>query len=85
VRDYEVPAEKVTVIAPGVNVAEWMRPTPRIVSTVKILFVGGDLKRKGGLLLIEAFRALRPLGVELHVDPRRRAHGADSLFTTGWS
>jgi glycosyltransferase involved in cell wall biosynthesis len=70
--DYEVPAEKVTVIPPGVNVTEWMRPTPRIRHTgpVKVLFVGGDLKRKGGLLLIEAFRALRPLGVELHVVTR---------------
>lgn len=70
--DYEVPAEKVTVIPPGVNVAEWTRPTPRIrhSGTVKILFVGGDLTRKGGLLLIEAFRALHPLGVELHVVTR---------------
>ena len=69
VRDYEVPFEKVTVIPPGVNVAEWARPTPRAPhgNTVKILFVGGDVKRKGGHLLIEAFRALRPLGVELHL------------------
>jgi len=29
---------------------------------VKILFVGGDLERKGGLVLLEAFRALRRLG-----------------------
>ena len=31
------------------------------------MFVGADLKRKGGPLLLEAFRAVRPLGVELHV------------------
>jgi glycosyltransferase involved in cell wall biosynthesis len=34
---------------------------------VKILFVGGDLERKGGLVLLEAFRALRHLGLELHL------------------
>lgn len=82
VRDYEVPAGKVTVIPPGVNVAEWARPTPRTRhrGTVKILFVGGDLKRKGGLLLIEAFRALRPLGVELHVVTRDVVPTEPGLF-----
>jgi glycosyltransferase involved in cell wall biosynthesis len=72
VDDYEVPAEKVTVIPPGVNIADWTRPTPRgrHDRPVKILFVGGDLQRKGGLLLLDAFRALRPLGVELHVVTR---------------
>jgi glycosyltransferase involved in cell wall biosynthesis len=69
VRDYEVPADKITVIPPGVNVQEWRRPTPRVphVNPVKILFVGGDLERKGGLVLLEAFRALRHLGLELHL------------------
>lgn len=58
---YEVPAEKVTVIPPGVNPLEWAHPTGRKNdnSVVRILFVGGDLKRKGGDLLLEAFRALR--------------------------
>jgi glycosyltransferase involved in cell wall biosynthesis len=69
VRDYEVPADKITVIPPGVNVHEWRRPTPRVPHTdpVKILFVGGDLERKGGLVLLEAFRTLRHLGLELHL------------------
>lgn len=70
--DYEVPAEKITVIPPGVTTAEWKRLQPRVphAGPVKILFVGGDLKRKGGMLLLEAFRALRPLGVELHLATR---------------
>lgn len=69
VRDYEVPADKITVIPPGVNVHEWRRPTPRVPhdDPVKILFVGGDLARKGGLVLLEAFRALRHKGLELHL------------------
>ena len=74
VRDYEVPADKITVIPPGVNVQEWRRPTPRVPHTdpVKILFVGGDLERKGGLVLLEAFRALRHLGLELHLVTKDR-------------
>jgi glycosyltransferase involved in cell wall biosynthesis len=50
-------------------VCEWRRPMPRVphANPVKILFVGGDLKRKGGLVLLEAFRALRHLGLELHL------------------
>jgi glycosyltransferase involved in cell wall biosynthesis len=61
VRDYEVPADKVTVIPPGVSTREWTRPEPRTQrdGPVRILFVGGDLKRKGGLDLLEAFRSLR--------------------------
>jgi glycosyltransferase involved in cell wall biosynthesis len=69
VQDYEVLADKITVIPPGVNVHEWRRPTPRVphAAPVKILFVGGDLERKGGMVLLEAFRALRHLGLELHL------------------
>ncbi|WP_129631110.1 glycosyltransferase family 4 protein [Candidatus Oscillochloris fontis] len=69
VDEYEVPATKITVIPPGVNVADWRRPTPRTRhdDPVKILFVGANLERKGGMLLLDAFRSLRPLGVELHL------------------
>src|SRR5215510_812329 len=69
VQGYGVPADKITVIPPGVNVHEWRRPMPRVphAGPVKILFVGGDLERKGGLVLLEAFRALRHLGLELHL------------------
>jgi glycosyltransferase involved in cell wall biosynthesis len=61
VADYDVPASKITVLAPGVEIANWSRPsTPGVNdSTVKILFVGGDLERKGGSVLIEAVRRLR--------------------------
>src|SRR6185295_4221736 len=69
VKGYGVAADKITVIPPGVNVHEWRRPMPRVphAGPVKILFVGGDLERKGGLVLLEAFRALRHLGLELHL------------------
>lgn len=85
VADYEVPAEKVIVIPPGVNAADWICPTPRLLHDrpIKILFVGADLERKGGLLLLEAFRALRPLGVELHMVTRASVPEEPGLFVYG--
>jgi glycosyltransferase involved in cell wall biosynthesis len=82
VRDYEVPADKITVIPPGVNVQEWRRPTPRTphADPVKILFVGGDLERKGGLVLLESFRALRHLGLELHLVTKARLPPEPGIF-----
>jgi glycosyltransferase involved in cell wall biosynthesis len=82
VRDYEVPADKITVIPPGVNVHEWRRPMPRVPhdNPVKILFVGGDLARKGGLVLLEAFRALRHLGLELHLVTKDRLAPEPGVF-----
>ncbi len=69
IESYEVPADKIDVIPPGVNTSEWKSPRPRVDHNgpVKILFVGGNLERKGGLLLLEAFRSLRHLDIELHL------------------
>ena len=74
VDDYHVPPEKITVIPPGVNTAEWLRPAARTAhrGAVKILFVGGNLARKGGDLLLQAFRTLRERhpDIELHLVTR---------------
>ena len=72
VEGYGVAPDRVTVIAPGVDVDRWRRPdTSRGPGPVQILFVGGDLRRKGGDLLIEAVRALRSRpglpAIELHL------------------
>jgi glycosyltransferase involved in cell wall biosynthesis len=61
VAEYDVEPEKVTVLAPGVRCADWAvedgaRPSS---NSVRILFVGADLERKGGLVLLDAFRRLR--------------------------
>lgn len=82
VDEYDIPAERVTVVPPGVIVKDWLRPEARRREDgpVKILFVGGDLERKGGLLLIKAFRALRPLGVELHLVTREQVAAEPGLF-----
>lgn len=80
--DYEVPAEKITVIPPGVNTHEWLRPAPRTLHAgpVKILFVGGNMERKGGMLLLNAFRTLREQGVELHLVTRDHLPAEPGLF-----
>ena len=77
VADYGVPAGKITVVAPGVDTAKWSRPStpPANGPPVKILFVGGDLERKGGSHLVEAVRRIREAAasqsigatVELHL------------------
>ena len=72
---YEVSPEKVTVIPPGVNISEWTRPEPRRyqVGPVKILFVGADLERKGGVsylkLSVDCVRSsrLQPLHPRLNL------------------
>ncbi len=71
---YGVPPEKITVIPPGVDLQQWSRPSRHTQErhAVKILFVGGNLERKGGYELLEAFRHVREqLGPE---DPQLELH-----------
>ncbi len=82
VNDYQVPADKVTVIPPGVNVRDWRRPLALRAHNkpVKILFVGANLERKGGSLLLAAFRELRSLGIELHLVTKDEVGPEPGLF-----
>jgi glycosyltransferase involved in cell wall biosynthesis len=59
--EYQVPAEKITVIPPGVDSQSLapLRPGAAEDDALRILFVGGDFERKGGRVLLEAFRRLR--------------------------
>jgi glycosyltransferase involved in cell wall biosynthesis len=62
VRDYGVPEEKITVIAPGVQIGLWQRGDAyehHDARPVRILFVGADLVRKGGNLLLQSVHILR--------------------------
>ena len=68
VADYGVPAEKITVIPPGIDTDLWRRERPlRVAGPLRLLFVGGDFPRKGGDTLLEAFRRLPPGLAELAV------------------
>jgi glycosyltransferase involved in cell wall biosynthesis len=76
VEGYEIDAAKISVIPPGVTPAMWTNPDGRrrTADVVRILFVGGDLERKGGSLLLRAFARLREEAgdgrVELHLVTR---------------
>jgi glycosyltransferase involved in cell wall biosynthesis len=61
VDDYGVPADKITVIPPGVRLDQLSRPEgePPEDGVIRLLFVGADLERKGGATLLSAFRKLR--------------------------
>lgn len=59
VRDYGINGGKVAVIPPGINMERWSVPRhPPVDSSaaVRLLFVGGDFRRKGGDILLAAFR-----------------------------
>jgi glycosyltransferase involved in cell wall biosynthesis len=55
VRDYGTTAERISVIPPGVDLARF-RPLPLGApgGAVRLLFVGGDFQRKGGVDLLRA-------------------------------
>lgn len=59
ISDYGMPAGKIDVIPPGVDL-DLFRPSelPQRSARVRVLFVGGQFERKGGLDLLEAARAL---------------------------
>ena len=71
--DYGVDADRITVIPPGVDVAKWSRPdgtSGEGDGVTRILFVGGNLERKGGTDLLAAFSQLRAVHgdrIELHL------------------
>jgi glycosyltransferase involved in cell wall biosynthesis len=69
--EYGVSADRIHVVPPGVDTTLW-RPAQRSPSAVpQLLFVGGNFARKGGLLLLDAFRELGLAGrAELHIVTR---------------
>ncbi len=63
IADYQVDPDKIEVVPPGVDIDKWQyMPHDSHDRPVRILFVGGDLYRKGGQLLLDAFQSL-PAGV----------------------
>lgn len=83
---YGVPEQKVTVLSPGVDPDLWLRKEPIDTRNerVRILFVGGNLERKGGLMLIEAFQKLKNLTsvpLELHMVTRDAVQAEEGITT----
>ncbi len=58
IHDYGVAPERVEVVSPGVDLDVWQPAGTRPSGPMRILFVGGDLHRKGGDDLLNAFRQL---------------------------
>lgn len=63
--DYGVDSDNIEVVPPGVDIERWQPKNGADDSIFRILFIGYDLNRKGGNLLLEAFRALPPELAEL--------------------
>ncbi len=86
INDYGVPPEKITVIPPGVDLALWpQRDQPRPDASdparrVRLLFVGGDFKRKGGYLLLECFQRHFQERCELHLVTQEPVPPGPNLF-----
>ena len=82
---YGVRSDQVVVIPPGATQSLWANRVPRVEDggPVRVLFVGGDLRRKGGDLLIDASTRLRAeLGsnaVELHLVTRSRVEPSEGV------
>ena len=57
VQDYGVSPDRVKVIPSGIDTCQW-QPLPRSSGQrpLRLLFVGGDFHRKGGHILLKAFR-----------------------------
>lgn len=68
--DYGVESSKVEVVPPGVDTEVWLPGDHSGDGPLKILFVGGDFRRKGGLTLLEAFHRLEAGSAELTIVTR---------------
>lgn len=88
--DYGIDGSRVTVIPPGVDVERWLRPVDAPErggdGVVRILFVGGDLSRKGGFDLLAAIATVRERHgdrVELHLVTPADVAGAPGVIVHG--
>jgi glycosyltransferase involved in cell wall biosynthesis len=73
VETYGVPEDKVIIVPFGADVTFWRPPDDpevRKATGRRVLFVGGDFRRKGGELLLDWFRRRPQDGVELHIVTR---------------
>ncbi len=69
-QEYGVALDKIEVLPPGVDTNKWRPGHKPTGGPVNILFVGGDLYRKGGHLLLPAFAALPEGTAVLHLVTR---------------
>lgn len=58
VSDYQVDPIQVEVLYPGIDLTTWQPGEQKKGNRVRVLFVGGELQRKGGDLLLKALQCL---------------------------
>lgn len=86
VDDYGVPAERIHVIAPGVDLTAWPQRSgeERVRASEgrlpRLLFVGGDFERKGGNVLLDAFTRQLAGRCELHIVTQQPLEPRPNLF-----
>lgn len=71
---YGVPEDRIRVIPPGIDIIAWS-VAARDAATdrpLRLLFVGADFERKGGLLLLDVYRRHLRGRCELHMVTRDR-------------
>lgn len=78
VEDYGVDPSRTAVIPPGVDTELWHPPAERNRPGTRILFVGGELERKGGDLLVESLSSL-PSDVELWLVTKTPFSGSERV------
>jgi glycosyltransferase involved in cell wall biosynthesis len=91
IADYDVSSSRIEVIPPGVDLELWqpgasraaLAPAHAGTAPLRILFVGGDMHRKGGDVLLQAYQSLRAAGLaaafELHLVTRSPAPSGDGI------
>jgi glycosyltransferase involved in cell wall biosynthesis len=83
VDEYGIPSEKVVVNPPGVKLNFW-RPDRtgqnRLGGAPRVLFVGGDFRRKGGQMLLDWFGSADRPSCELHIVTREEVPASPGIY-----
>lgn len=84
VEEYGIADAKVVVNPPGVKLDFW-RPDAGARGraddgALRVLFVGGDFRRKGGEMLLEWYRQQHRQGCELHIVTREPVAGGPGIY-----
>ena len=81
VEDYGIDAQKIEVIPPGTELELWRRQDDRKPGNrTRLLFVGGDFRRKGGELLHDVFRRHFADTCELHLVTKADVPAGANVF-----
>jgi glycosyltransferase involved in cell wall biosynthesis len=78
--EYGIAPERIHVIPPGIDLDRWKVTERARVGRVRVLFVGGDFRRKGGDLVLSAFRGALRGSCELHLVTRDDVPASDGVF-----